>query len=108
MRENLVVPPLWTDPATTVGIREKPTADERIDRFVDWFCYRSSLSPRQTELVRHAVTGIHRKESASRLGCRLKTIEKYWQIIYVKTGCESEAEVVAKFILEVVGVAPSS
>jgi DNA-binding CsgD family transcriptional regulator len=76
--------------------------DQQLSRLVERFGKSSSLSPRQTELVRHAVKGIHRKESASQLDCRLKTIEGYWRRIYSKTGCCSEAEVVAKFILELV------
>jgi DNA-binding CsgD family transcriptional regulator len=101
MREALMLPTIVL-PTLNVELDVMRTASQQLDRFVDQFGQMASLSSRQTELVRHAVTGVHRKESASRLGCHLKTIEKYWQRIYTKTGCDSEAEVVAKFIFEIV------
>jgi DNA-binding CsgD family transcriptional regulator len=84
---------------------DRRATDEQIRRLVECFGKDANLSPRQTELVRHAVIGQHRKESASQLACRLKTVEGYWKRIYAKTGCCSEAEVVAKFILNLVQAA---
>jgi DNA-binding CsgD family transcriptional regulator len=72
--------------------------EEQLRGFVERFGREKQLSPRQTELLRHAVIGTHRKESASQLACGVKTVEGYWRRIYAKTGCCSEAEVVAKFI----------
>src|SRR4051812_17723285 len=59
---------------------------------------RMSLSPRQTNLIYFAITGMARKEAAAYLGCSLKTVEGYWKRIYQKCGCCSDAEVVARFI----------
>jgi DNA-binding CsgD family transcriptional regulator len=90
------------EPATNAARLERRATDEQIRHLVECFARDASLSPRQTELVRHAVIGQHRKESASQLACQLKTVEGYWKRIYVKTGCCSEAEVVAKFIANIV------
>lgn len=57
-----------------------------------------SLSPRQTNLIYFAITGMSRKEAAAYLGCSVKTVEGYWRRIYQKCGCCSDAEVVARFI----------
>jgi DNA-binding CsgD family transcriptional regulator len=74
------------------------SADEEIEIMVEDFGRNTKLSPRQCEMVKLAVAGIERKESAFRLDCSLKTIEGYWRRIHEKTGCRSDSEVVAKFI----------
>jgi DNA-binding NarL/FixJ family response regulator len=75
-----------------------PNPDREIERLVREFCDIWKLSPRQACLVELAVTGQHRKEAAHRLACSLKTVEGYWKRIYEKTQCQSQAEVVSKFI----------
>ena len=67
-------------------------------RLVDDFAQTSGLSPRQCEMIWLAVIGLCRKEAAVHLACSVKTVECYWKRIYEKTGCRSEAEVIAMFI----------
>jgi DNA-binding CsgD family transcriptional regulator len=71
-----------------------------VEQLVELLVSGWGLSPRQLKLVKLSVAGLHRKETASRLACSLKTIEGYWKRIYEKTGCDSEAAVVARFIRE--------
>jgi DNA-binding CsgD family transcriptional regulator len=77
-----------------------PGPAQRLARLVVEFGLRHELSARQTEMLQMAITGLHRKESAARMGCSCKTIEGYWRRIHEKTGCSSDAEVVARFIRE--------
>jgi DNA-binding CsgD family transcriptional regulator len=73
-------------------------SEEMIRRLVDDFSQNSGLSPRQREILWLAIGGLHRKESAARLECSVKTVEGYWKRICEKTGCQCQAEVIAKFI----------
>ena len=77
------------------------TTEGDIQQLAEDFGSEWNLSPRQRDVFKLAIAGVHRKESAALLACSLKTIEGYWKRIYEKTGCFSQAEVVAKFIREV-------
>jgi DNA-binding CsgD family transcriptional regulator len=81
---------------------QSSASTDNIRTLVDHFGKLTRLSPRQLEVVNLAVTGVHRKQCAAQLACSLKTVEGYWQRIYEKTGCRSEAEVIATFIREAV------
>ena len=76
--------------------------DVKLRSLVDHFGRVANLSPKQLEVVKLAVSGIHRKECAAQLSCSLKTIEGYWRRIFEKTQCRSDAEVVAMFIRQAV------
>lgn len=56
------------------------------------FAAHHGLSARETMVLALAAAGLHRKESASRLGCSLGTVDTYWRRIFRKTGRTSQAE----------------
>ena len=66
--------------------------------FILDFARAHSLSPQQSALLRLSAMGVCRKEGAAQLVCSLKTVEEHWRRVYHKTGCTSEAQVVARFL----------
>ena len=61
------------------------------------------LSPRETEVLRLAMTGLIAKEIAVVLSVSAKTIEQYWSRIYGKTGVRGREAVIASVFVYVAG-----
>jgi len=53
------------------------------------------LSGREAAVLLLAARGLHRKESAFRLGCSPGTVDTYWRRIFRKTHHSSQAQVFA-------------
>jgi DNA-binding CsgD family transcriptional regulator len=66
--------------------------DSSVGAFVHRFAVHHGLSARETTVLALAAAGLHRKESASRLGCSLGTVDTYWRRIFRKTGRTSQSE----------------
>lgn len=58
------------------------------------FARAHKLSPRETALVRFAVTGTNNDEAAALLGCSRATISTYWNRVFRKTGVSGQKEVI--------------
>lgn len=61
------------------------------------------LSPRETEVLEHALSGEVRKQCAHGLGCSTGSVASYWQRIYRKTNQHGREDVVLdvlRFVLE--------
>jgi DNA-binding CsgD family transcriptional regulator len=94
-----------TDPPAT-GSRGGPevaTAPlapiDALSSLIERFSGLYRLSPHQTAVVGFAASGLCRKESARSLACSLKTVDEHWRRVYVKTGCGSEPQVMAKLLV---------
>jgi DNA-binding CsgD family transcriptional regulator len=55
---------------------------DAVARFADAY----KLSPRERELVRHALSGLNNDEAAAAFGCSRATISTFWNRIFRKTG----------------------
>jgi DNA-binding CsgD family transcriptional regulator len=69
-----------------------------LSSFIERFAGLHRLSRHQTAVVGFAASGLCRKESARILACSLKTVDEHWRRVYLKTGCGSEPQVMAKLL----------
>src|SRR5262245_17099461 len=63
---------------------------------------RFGLSPRETAVVQLLAKGFPPRQIASSLGCAHKTIGTYLKRIYNKTGCQTQALVLAELLHQAV------
>jgi DNA-binding NarL/FixJ family response regulator len=87
---DLVLPsPL--EPDTLLRAIELVT--ERKDE-VTAFAREHKLSPRETALLRLALSGLNNDEAAQVLGCSRATVSSFWNRIFRKTGVSGQRDVV--------------
>jgi DNA-binding NarL/FixJ family response regulator len=58
------------------------------------FASKHRLSPRETDLLRHAVLGLNNDEAAFALGCSRGTVSTFWHRIFKKTGVSGQRDVI--------------
>lgn len=77
--------------------------DSSVGTLVHQFAAHHALSARETTVLALAAAGHHRKESASRLGCSLGTVDTYWRRIFRKTGRTSQSELFVALLAFAIG-----
>lgn len=66
-------------------------------RFLHHWAADWRLTPRQSETLQHLVTGDSNAVIAAKLGCALRTAELHVTALLRKSGCDSRAELIARF-----------
>jgi DNA-binding CsgD family transcriptional regulator len=74
-----------------------------VSGLVRQFAQLYRLSGRETNVLVLAAAGLHRKESAFRLGCSPGTVDTYWRRIFRKTGQTCQPELFAALLAFAVG-----
>jgi DNA-binding NarL/FixJ family response regulator len=62
------------------------------------FARNYGLSPRETDLLRHAVLGLNNDEAAAALGCSRGTVATFWHRIFRKTGVSGQRDVMIRLL----------
>ena len=62
------------------------------------FAFERKLSPRETELLRHALSGLNNDEAASALGCSRATVASFWNRIFHKVGVSGQRDVMIELL----------
>ncbi len=88
------------DPSAPVPAAAGDGVTEEIARRVARATVRWELTPRQAEVLREIARGHANRRIAEALRCAESTIEIHMTALLSKTGCESRAELVAKFWIE--------
>lgn len=85
-----------SDRATVVVLVDRDPTLER-DAALARAKLRWSLTPKQTEILSHLVSGASNKELATLLDCSLSNVEAHLTALMRRTGCSSRSEIIAAF-----------
>lgn len=78
--------------------RSSSNAPPLVPAIAAHFARQHGLSSREATVLQLAAGGIHRKETAARLGCGIATVDTYWRRILRKTRLTSQVEVLAALL----------